>query len=604
MPIMKKLNHKNITINNNNNNNDDEEEEEAFPFAYEGDNFASSIVDARNVLYASGVAGFWKFNDATPILLAVPIDKAALIEEPQDEPVIVVGKNCDYDDKDEKDEKDEKDDDEAADADSIDDIPSRCHPHRNDSDAAAPPSFGDPASLSSFDLPEVHETEADKEGIKIRTEYTVKEGRLIKVVSHVRVVTEIITRLSKAAMARRQRMCPFGDARTGGCVTTRERKDFFLEAPRAAMEEDDDNDQAVILKKITERRNVLVRPKKPSLFPNGSNGGGGGSGGNVTCSAASDDEAPPSFRFEWEDANDRKLQVLNCGDETTEADLQDLFRALFARMRPGGGGGGGGFRGGPVENVFMPRDKKTGESLGSAYVTFADRRSAEAALEGLQGHRYGHVVLFLQWAPPRKEKEPFVWQKKKKKKKKKKPAMTAAPLAVAGSAPMAPTAAAAKKVAKEAPASSNEEAAAPSAKALVEFKASDGQVYARVEKLLGGGHCELCCLDGRARLGRFAGSLFSQSRKKKKNSKGGGRWKVSAGDIVIAEPWAFQDDKAHVVRRYDASEARRLLACGELPPGTRIGPLLSVDEELLRRGIDETYDMGIDFDYSEEIDGI
>ena len=58
---------------------------------------------------------------------------------------------------------------------------------------------------------------------------------------------------------------------------------------------------------------------------------------------------------------------------------------------------------------------------------------------------------------------------------------------------------------------------------------------------------------------------------------------MSAGDIVIAEPWAFQDDKAHVVRRYDASEARRLLACGELPPGTRIGPLLSVDEELLRR---------------------
>ena len=209
-------------------------------------------------------------------------------------------------------------------------------------------------------MPEVHETEADKEGIKIRTEYTVKEGRLIKVVSHVRVVTEIITRLSKAAMARRQRMCPFGDARTGGCVTTRERKDFFLEAPRAAMEEDDDNDQAVILKKITERRNVLVRPKKPSLFPNGSNGngGGGGSGGNVTCSAASDDEAPPSFRFEWEDANDRKLQVLNCGDETTEADLQDLFRALFARMSPGGGVcGGGGFRGGPVENVFMPRDE-------------------------------------------------------------------------------------------------------------------------------------------------------------------------------------------------------------------------------------------------------
>ena len=59
MPIMKKLNHKNITIiNNNNNNNNDEEEEEAFPFAYEGDTLASSIVDARNVLYASGVAGF------------------------------------------------------------------------------------------------------------------------------------------------------------------------------------------------------------------------------------------------------------------------------------------------------------------------------------------------------------------------------------------------------------------------------------------------------------------------------------------------------------------------------------------------------------------
>ena len=45
-----------------------------------------------------------------------------------------------------------------------------------------------------------------------------------------------------------------------------------------------------------------------------------------------------------------------------------------------------------------------------------------------------------------------------------------------------------------------------------------------------------------------------------------------------------------------------LLAEGRQTPC--IGPLLSVDEELLRRGIDETYDMGIDFDYSEEIDGI
>ena len=54
---------------------------------------------------------------------------------------------------------------------------------------------------------------------------------------------------------------------------------------------------------------------------------------------------------------------------------------------------------GAIQRVHMVR--KRGEFIGVAYVTFVRRQSAEKALSDLDGHRYDHLVLSVEWAPPR-----------------------------------------------------------------------------------------------------------------------------------------------------------------------------------------------------------
>ena len=45
---------------------------------------------------------------------------------------------------------------------------------------------------------------------------------------------------------------------------------------------------------------------------------------------------------------------------------------------------------------------------------------------------------------------------------------------------------------------------------------------------------------------------------------------VNAGDIVLVGLRDFQDDKADVIHKYNADEARNLKAYGELPESARI----------------------------------
>ena len=112
------------------------------------------------------------------------------------------------------------------------------------------------------------------------------------------------------------------------------------------------------------------------------------------------------------------------------------------------------------------------------------------------------------------------------------------------------------------------------AKRELEFK-EDGQEYAQVLRMLGNGRLEAQCIDGVKRLCHIRGKM----RKKV--------W-VNNGDIILLGLRDFQDEKADVILKYLADEARSLKAYGELPDSIRVNETDTFEEE--RDENDEFFD--------------
>lgn len=104
----------------------------------------------------------------------------------------------------------------------------------------------------------------------------------------------------------------------------------------------------------------------------------------------------------------------------------------------------------------------------------------------------------------------------------------------------------------------------------------EGQEYGQVLRMLGNGRLEAYCFDGKNRLCIIRGKMRKKS------------W-VANGDIVLLGLRDFEDDKADIILKYSADEARRLKANGELPDNTQI----NTSEKIL--GEDED-DMPFDFE--------
>ncbi|XP_002128717.2 eukaryotic translation initiation factor 1A, X-chromosomal [Ciona intestinalis] len=85
----------------------------------------------------------------------------------------------------------------------------------------------------------------------------------------------------------------------------------------------------------------------------------------------------------------------------------------------------------------------------------------------------------------------------------------------------------------------------------------DGQEYAQVIKMLGNGRLEAMCFDGVKRLCHIRGKL----RKKV--------W-INQSDIILIGLRDYQDQKADVIMKYNAEEARNLKLYGELPDSAKI----------------------------------
>lgn len=111
----------------------------------------------------------------------------------------------------------------------------------------------------------------------------------------------------------------------------------------------------------------------------------------------------------------------------------------------------------------------------------------------------------------------------------------------------------------------------------------DGQEYAQVLRMLGNGRLEAQCMDNKKRLCHIRGKM----RKKV--------W-VGQGDIILVGLREYQDEKADVILKYTADEARLLKMYGELPETIRVN-----DTDIILEGEDKENQEFFDFDDIAEI---
>lgn len=79
------------------------------------------------------------------------------------------------------------------------------------------------------------------------------------------------------------------------------------------------------------------------------------------------------------------MRLNNLPEETSEHDLRELCRQF-----------------GMTTRVYLARDRVTDLSRGFAFVSYADRESAEAAIAALDRHPYGNLLLSASFAAERK----------------------------------------------------------------------------------------------------------------------------------------------------------------------------------------------------------
>jgi translation initiation factor 1A len=78
------------------------------------------------------------------------------------------------------------------------------------------------------------------------------------------------------------------------------------------------------------------------------------------------------------------------------------------------------------------------------------------------------------------------------------------------------------------------------------------EVFAVVTDMLGANRVEVRCMDDRERTARIPGRMQKRI------------W-IREDDIVLVEPWDWQDEKGDITWRYDKSEADQLREEGQIP---------------------------------------
>jgi len=70
-------------------------------------------------------------------------------------------------------------------------------------------------------------------------------------------------------------------------------------------------------------------------------------------------------------------------EDVKDADLRELFRRF-----------------GPIQRIYLAKDRETHQSRGFAFINFFNRDEAAKAIQTLNGHGYDHLILSVTWANP------------------------------------------------------------------------------------------------------------------------------------------------------------------------------------------------------------
>lgn len=296
------------------------------------------------------------------------------------------------------------------------------------------------AGKVSVKIPPTHTTRLDAKGVKTVTSYrsnTSNPNQLIKSVTRVKVTTVQVR--EHVDVAKRRKWKRFGQAAIDedqSNVTIVSRDDIYMEDPNADISlEEDDPTKAISAnlnafwakqqRRQLERKYDVEDTDMDAMASGGlpqaevdagwrqvtgsSSGGAaatqkyvppgraamGGAAVPKSLSALADamaggdGDGKGGRRMMDNDRDQNTIRVTNIGEDTTEADLQELFQPF-----------------GRISRVYLAKDKETLQSRGFAFVSFNLRADAERAMEKLQGHGYAHLILRLEWAKPSAPKDP------------------------------------------------------------------------------------------------------------------------------------------------------------------------------------------------------
>lgn len=99
---------------------------------------------------------------------------------------------------------------------------------------------------------------------------------------------------------------------------------------------------------------------------------------NIRSGASKSTGSSDSMRERRDDAS---IRVTNLSEDTTEGDIQDLFRKF-----------------GSISRIYLARDRETNVCKGFAFVSFNSREDASRALNAINGYGYDNLILRVEWA--------------------------------------------------------------------------------------------------------------------------------------------------------------------------------------------------------------
>jgi translation initiation factor 3 subunit G len=257
-------------------------------------------------------------------------------------------------------------------------------------------------TLSSSIIPPTHKSRIDSKGIQITTSYKAHpahSNQLLKTVTKCKVET-IKVRECVSIEQRRNTWKPFGqaliDQRAAVKTTVQSKEDIWLEDPHADTDLQDDDPAAALSGNLNQfwmkqQRRQLERKYDVGGATTAEEGAGAAGWTQVGKTALGAVAATTTGKYmtpaqraglasgeglsgaafqpdrRTDDLN--TLRVTNLSENTTEADLQELFQ-----------------RYGRISRVYLAKDKETMISRGFAFVSFVNKDDAAAAMEELNGH--------------------------------------------------------------------------------------------------------------------------------------------------------------------------------------------------------------------------